>query len=443
MIGQYRVDGRLGRGGMGEVFAAVHPLIGKRVAIKVIRADRSHHHGAVDRFLQEARAVNQIGHPNIVDVFAFGALPDGRPYLAMERLTGETLRDRLARGPLSLAEIAHICDSVGRALQAAHAKQIVHRDLKPENVFLVAVAGDRPHVKLLDFGLAKLADPLDDRAERTEAGMLLGTPRYLAPEQAVGDAVDARADVYALGAMVFEMVAGRSPFLGSAVEMVAQHLTEPAPRLASIQRDAPRELDELVDGMLAKTPAARPSLAEVREVLARLAQNDEALPGGRARRWLVVALGVAALAGAALAYRLGVRNSTFDGAGAGRERAAGSVLGPAVTPPPDPAVIPPPDPAVTPPPDPAVTPPPDLAVTPPPGPAVTPPPAGRFRSTVSPAAQPALRPPTRAQSGVRESPGATPARAPDERPLLPAPPLAPDQDALIDPYDALSTGGPP
>ena len=188
VVGEYRVERKIGEGGMGAVYAATHPMIGKRAAIKVISAALGTNAEAVVRFVQEARAVNQIGHPNIVDVFAFGELPDGRNYFVMDYLQGESLADRLQRAAMPLGEAIEILDQVADALDAAHEKQIVHRDLKPDNVYLAAVRGGRTVVKLLDFGIAKLSvsdGPGSSGAiAKTRTGMMMGTPGYLSPEQA-------------------------------------------------------------------------------------------------------------------------------------------------------------------------------------------------------------------------------------------------------------------
>src|SRR5690242_8471374 len=159
-VGGYVVDGELGHGGMGVVYSATHPVIGKRAAIKVLKPELSRNHDAVERFALEARAVNQIGHPNIVDIFAFGVLNDGRSYYVMDLLAAESLRTRLKRGPLHISEAASVIDETASALIAAHAKCIIHRDLKPDNVFIVTHPGRWPEVKLLDWGLAKLAVPM-------------------------------------------------------------------------------------------------------------------------------------------------------------------------------------------------------------------------------------------------------------------------------------------
>src|SRR5512139_835820 len=162
MVGEYKVERLVGEGGMGQVYGAVHPVIGKRAAIKVLLPEICRSRQMVERFVMEARSVNQIGHPNIVDVFAFGALPDGRQYMVMEWLKGEALSDRLARGILPLAETCDVLLAISAALDAAHEKGIIHRDLKPHNVFLVDVKGAKQIVKLLDFGLVKLMGPEDD-----------------------------------------------------------------------------------------------------------------------------------------------------------------------------------------------------------------------------------------------------------------------------------------
>src|SRR5688572_8854848 len=234
LVGEYEVNGKLGQGGMGVVYSATHPVIGKKAALKVLRKNLCADVEAVERFIQEARAVNQIGHPNIVDIFAFGTLSDERSYLVMELLTGESLQQRLRRAPLQRDELCHYGDAIARALEAAHNQRIIHRDLKPENVFLHEVRGERPMVKLLDFGIAKLTDTDDNRAGLTRTGAMMGTPQYISPEQARGYAIDYRADIYSLGVMLFEMAAGRPPFAAdNAMDMVARHLYEAPPRLTA------------------------------------------------------------------------------------------------------------------------------------------------------------------------------------------------------------------
>jgi serine/threonine-protein kinase len=291
-VGGYLIDGEIGRGGMGFVYSATHPVIGKRAAIKVLKPEVSTSPIVVERFLQEARAVNQIGHPNIVDIFAFGQLPDGRSYHVMDLLVGESLRRRLRRGPLAAREAAPVLDEVSSALMAAHEHGFVHRDLKPDNIFLVEHRGRPPEVKLLDFGLAKLvarpgAAPVEAPFQ-TKIGVMLGTPEYMAPEQARGQPVDPRTDVYALGVVAFEILAGVRPFpsLSDSYATLQAHATEPPPALDALVPELPEELVQLVSAMLAKDPAARPSLAAVRAVIARLrpALDGVAAPPARARR---------------------------------------------------------------------------------------------------------------------------------------------------------------
>src|SRR5262245_37440948 len=260
---------------MGVVYSATHPVIGKRAAIKVLRPELSKQPIAVERFIREARAVNQIGHPNIVDIFAFDKLPDGRAYLVMDLLIGESLRKRLRRGPLHVSEGASVIDEIASALIAAHDKGFIHRDLKPDNVFLVSREGRWPEVKLLDFGLTKLVSDKGDRPFQTKTGVLLGTPDYMSPEQARGRDIDYRTDIYALGVLMFEILAGRRPFPKGETpfETLQAHAELPVPSLSDACPSLPQELAQLGEAMLAKNPADRPSLTAVRTVIKRLRSN--------------------------------------------------------------------------------------------------------------------------------------------------------------------------
>ena len=265
-VGDYEIVSQIGEGAMGTVYSAVHPLIGRQVAIKVLKAELCANQGTIDRFVQEAQAVNKIGHPNIVDVYDLNELPDGRAYMVMEWLRGEDLKTRLARGPISVADACDILDGIARALEAAHAKQIVHRDLKPDNVFLHQVDNGPLMVKLLDFGIAKLVR-VTPGTEKTQTGNMLGTPRYISPEQARGIQVDYRSDIYSLGAMAYEMLAGRPPFKGeTAMDLVVQHLNELPPALSQFAK-VPKSLEQCVMAMLEKDPNLRPTLEEVRGIL--------------------------------------------------------------------------------------------------------------------------------------------------------------------------------
>ncbi len=283
-LGDYRIEDVLGQGGMGVVYQAVHPLIGKRAAIKVLKKELCADSHAVQRFIDEARVVNEIGHPNIVDVFAFGDMPDGRSYLVMELLKGETMRARAARKPLEMTEIAAVLKPLARALEAAHEKGIIHRDLKPDNVFFVDMRGEGPMVKLLDFGIAKLARR-DARVERTATGTMMGTPQYIAPEQARGYAIDHRVDIYSLGCITFELLTGRPPFVAdNAMDMVAKHLLEPAPRPSSVAENIPPELDDFVLAMMLKDAAQRPELSALIKLLDRLGAGPSASAALRVRK---------------------------------------------------------------------------------------------------------------------------------------------------------------
>lgn len=267
-VGDYVVSGRLGQGGMATVYAGLHPLIGKRVAIKVIRRELCMSAEAVDRFLQEARAVVAIDHPNIVDIFTFGRLEDGRCYYVMELLDGRTLADKLEiEGPLTLIEALGVLQATCDALHAAHCAGVVHRDLKPQNVILSPGGG----VKLVDFGIAKLLRPRPEVTAHTRPGTTIGTPDYISPEQARNPDVGPSADIYSLGVVAFEMLTGQLPFAANnSADMLVAHLSLEPERPSAFRPTLPRSVDTLVGRLLAKDPSARPTLPEVRAAIDRI-----------------------------------------------------------------------------------------------------------------------------------------------------------------------------
>jgi serine/threonine-protein kinase len=273
-IGPYQVVRRLGAGGMGEVYLARHRHLNRDAAVKVLLAEISMNQSVVSRFFTEARATAQLRHPNIVEIFDCDVLADGRAYIVMEYLRGESLRstlDRLGKLSPDYGSISAMTGLVADALQAAHENGIVHRDLKPDNTFLSVVPNlrDELTIKVLDFGIAKLLSGGDrpaGGATPTGTGSLIGTPLYMSPEQCRGiPTIDHRADIYSLGCMAFEMVVGRPPFVSEAPgDILLAHILQNAPPLSSLQADVPPKIDALVARMLAKEPGMRPqSMAEV------------------------------------------------------------------------------------------------------------------------------------------------------------------------------------
>jgi eukaryotic-like serine/threonine-protein kinase len=250
-IGNYQIKAKLGEGGMGTVYLGEHPLIGKRVAVKVLLEELSAKEDIVSRFFNEAKAVNDIGHQNIVDIVDFGKMKDdfGRDivYFIMEFLDGESLAARLRRTGLAFKETMHVMTQCCSALSASHAKGIVHRDLKPENLYLCPRGGDKNFVKLLDFGIAKLTGD-GGQSHKTRTGLVIGTPAYMSPEQCEGKGlIDLRSDVYSLGIMMYELLTGRVPFPGEGFgEILVAHLTKQPDPPSTINPDVTPQLEAIV-----------------------------------------------------------------------------------------------------------------------------------------------------------------------------------------------------
>jgi tRNA A-37 threonylcarbamoyl transferase component Bud32 len=268
-VGNYRILNKIGTGGMGAVYLAEHPLIGKRVALKVIHRELAGNRDVVQRFFQEARAVNKIGNDHIVEIHDFGQTPEGDHFFIMEYLEGQTLASVLSREvKIDVMRSLHVGAQIASALAAAHAAGIIHRDLKPDNIMLMAKLGDADFVKVLDFGLAKMFSA--ETAVKTAAGVLLGTPQYMSPEacESKGD-VDHRTDIYALGVLLFQMLTGLLPFDGESMgEVLVKQVTmlPPAPR--GVNPAIPPSVEQILLRCLAKRVDARfGTMMQLREAL--------------------------------------------------------------------------------------------------------------------------------------------------------------------------------
>jgi serine/threonine-protein kinase len=261
IAGSYRIDEVIGRGAIGAVFGGIHLRLERPVAVKFVDPALVDEPEIRARFKREAKIAAQIGSSHAVEVFDYGLADDGAPYLVMERLVGEDLHARLTRdGPISVERALHIAKQVCRALGAAHGNGIVHRDLKPENVFLVDRDGEANFVKVVDFGLSTFVQSDDTRL--TRAGQSVGTPLYMAPEQAGAHAFDARVDVYSLGVLIFEMTTCRLPFEAQTLQALLVALATQAPRsIRDHDPSLPEELDELVLRFIARDPRVRPKSA--------------------------------------------------------------------------------------------------------------------------------------------------------------------------------------
>jgi len=262
-VGNYVVTDVLGEGGMGAVYLAEHPEIGRQVAIKVLASHLIQNQTAAERFVSEAKAVTRIDHPNIIDIYDFGRLEDGRLYYVMEKLKGrELLAVMREKEKMAAAEVLPYLEQICAALQAAHDKGIVHRDLKPENIFVL----DRQPLalKILDFGIAKLLETTQGGASLTATGMVMGTPLVIAPEQAAGkpDMICPRTDLYSLGVIVYWMLAGRPPFMDDTIALLlGKHILDPPPPLRDLEPSVPPAVARLVEQCLEKEPSRRPATA--------------------------------------------------------------------------------------------------------------------------------------------------------------------------------------
>jgi len=261
LAGRYAIQKKLGEGGMGAVYLATHTLLDKQVALKVLHGEFARKPDLVERFMQEAKAASRIRHENVIDISDFGSTPEGLVFFAMELLKGHDLHEEVARARLAgqllpWERSKRIFLQICSALSAAHAQGIIHRDLKPENVYLVEFLGEPDFVKLLDFGIAKLTEVDEGGRKLTKTGMLFGTPEYMSPEQARGEQVDHRVDIYAMGCILFQLVSGRVPFeADNFMGVLSLHLTEPPPQIPDAVFDrigAPRELAGVIDRALAK-----------------------------------------------------------------------------------------------------------------------------------------------------------------------------------------------
>ena len=304
IAGRFRIEREIGTGGMGTVYLATHLGLERPVAVKIIRREFAGDADIADRFLREARTMAKLRHPNAAMIFDAGNLPDGRHFIVMEFVEGETLSQALAReGRFSATHTVHIATQICDVLEEAHRLGIVHRDLKPSNILL----GKRG-VCVLDFGVAKvLASSAESTATHasTGSGQVVGTPRYMSPEQCLGQRVGARSDLYSLGVLLYEMLAGRPPFVDPLQSaLLVKQATAPAPPLPRLRQDIPRPLALAVHTLLAKRPEDRPRTAALAKMLLErsLTHPERTLPDVEPLSAMVAA----ADAGRNLVFRVGV-----------------------------------------------------------------------------------------------------------------------------------------
>ncbi|HEX4419981.1 MAG TPA: serine/threonine-protein kinase [Kofleriaceae bacterium] len=325
-VGDFEIEGVIGGGSFGTVYRGRQRGLDRPVALKVPTYEIAADPVQAQRFAREARAAARIVHPGVVAIYAVGELSDGRPYLAMQLIDGVPLGKILSNGPLPAVRALGIARHIASALSDTHAAGVVHRDLKPSNIMWRRDRNGDDRITLVDFGIA-VCRPGHADATRLTTNGLIGTPHYMSPEQAHGDQVDARSDLYALGCLVFELVTGTTPFGGSGFEVLLAHLGRPAPRASERNPDLPAAVDRLIARLLQKAPDDRPASAdavvalidelvdELTRPIAMPAAGSASRPGLAAtrptrrrgsRRWLAAAvLGAVALSGAgALAYKL-------------------------------------------------------------------------------------------------------------------------------------------
>ena len=291
IAGRYRLERRLGAGGMASVYMARQIPMGRRVAVKLLHHEMTNVKEAVSRFEREAVVTARVGHPHIVAALDFGRLDDGTPYLALEYVEGKRLREAMVGGPFAAERALGIVWQVASALEAAHEAGVVHRDLKPENILLIPDDSIPDFVKVFDFGMAKPRLPAnDDLPPITRFGHVSGTPKYMAPEQALQRGADHRVDIYSLGVMFFEMLSGDTPFHGDdPISILKKHVQEAPPELPS---SVPQPVRALVTRMLAKDPISRPQTAtELMQAIERVrAALDGSVSRGSSQRLTALVL---------------------------------------------------------------------------------------------------------------------------------------------------------